>query len=170
MTIRRIRKDPRTQGQRDADAAAVERFERGDFLTVDPSVRRAAIEHVRRRSLERRERVAALGQELGRYRRALGVTQEEVARAIGTRKTNVSRVESGRYGGLTLERFFAMVEAIRTGGGKVSRSDRVVVSIEPDGRIILERLEEVGKVEAQARRGSAKARRAGPPPSVRRAR
>lgn len=122
MTIRPYGKDPRTREQRQADAGALERFERGRFLRVAPSVERAAIERVTARNRERRELVARLGRELGVFRRLLGVSQDEVARAIGTRKANVSRVESGRYGGITLERFLAMIEAIGASAGEARLS------------------------------------------------
>ena len=44
-------------------------------------------------------------------RKAHGLSQEAVARAVGTNKSNISRIESGRHGGLTVERFIAVLEA-----------------------------------------------------------
>jgi transcriptional regulator with XRE-family HTH domain len=69
--------------------------------------------HVQRRYQARRETVAALGKELGVLRRAHGLSQDQVAIAMGTKKSNISRLESGRYGGLTIEYFMAMIDAFR---------------------------------------------------------
>ena len=116
MTIRRYKKDPRTATQKRADREVLRAVESGAFLRVSTAVERAAIEHVRGRREERRDVVATLGRELGVLRRAHGLTQEEVARAVGTNKSNISRIESGRYGGLTIERFIALLEAFQALG------------------------------------------------------
>ena len=65
-----------------------------------------------------------------RIRRVInkGVTEEDLARAFGTNKTNISRAESGRYEGLTVERFLAMVEGIRALGDR-ARTPHVRVFI-----------------------------------------
>jgi transcriptional regulator with XRE-family HTH domain len=68
---------------------------------------------VQRRYQARRETVASLGKELGVLRRAHGLTQDEVAIAVGTKKSNISRLESGHYGGLTIEYFMAIIDAFR---------------------------------------------------------
>jgi DNA-binding XRE family transcriptional regulator len=99
--------------ERVADDRARRLFERGEFLEVDPRAEREAIEDVRRRYQARRETVASLGKELGVLRRAHGLTQEQVAATLGTKKSNISRLESGRYGGLTIEYFMAVIDVFR---------------------------------------------------------
>ncbi len=116
MPVRRYRKDPRSAEERRADKSALQLFERGDFLQVEPALEREAIDDVQRRHQARREVVAALGKELGVLRRAHGLTQEQVARALGTNKSNISRLESGRYGGLTVEYFLAILDTFRVLG------------------------------------------------------
>ncbi|MSP63460.1 MAG: XRE family transcriptional regulator [Myxococcales bacterium] len=49
------------------------------------------------------------------------LTQDQVADAVGTKKSNISRLESGRYGGLTIERFIALLDAFQALGRR-SRS------------------------------------------------
>jgi DNA-binding XRE family transcriptional regulator len=113
MSIQRYRKDPRSTSEKRADASALRLFEQGEFLGVDAAKEREAIDDVRRRYQARRETVASLGKELGVLRRAHGLTQEQVATALGSNKSNVSRLESGRYGGLTIEYFMAIIDAFR---------------------------------------------------------
>jgi DNA-binding XRE family transcriptional regulator len=113
MPIRRYRKDPRTATEHAADESVRRLFERGGFLRVDRALEREAIAHVQSRYQARRDTVAALGKELGLLRRAHGLTQEAVAAALGTKKSNISRLESGRYGGLTIEYFMAVIDAFR---------------------------------------------------------
>ncbi len=113
MPIRRYRKDPRTPTERAADESARRLFEHGGFVGVDEATEREAIEHVQSRYQARRDTVAALGKELGLLRQAHGLTQAAVAAARGTKKSNLSRLESGRYGGLTIEYFMAVVDAFR---------------------------------------------------------
>lgn len=113
MPVRHYRKDPRTLAERRADDSVRGRFEQGRFLEVDAAVERDAIAHVQRRYQARRETVASLGRELGVLRRAHGLTQTQVAIAMGTKKSNISRLESGRYGGLTIEYFMAIIDAFR---------------------------------------------------------
>jgi DNA-binding XRE family transcriptional regulator len=113
MSVRRYRKDPRTLAEKQADDNVRRLFERGRLLKVDADVERDAIAHVQRRYRARRETVAAFGKELGVLRRAHGLTQDQVAVAMGTKKSNISRLESGRYGGLTIEYFMAMIDAFR---------------------------------------------------------
>ena len=100
MPVRHYRKDPRTLTEKHADDSVRRLFERGQILGVDANVERDAIAHVQHRYQARRETVAALGKELGLLRRAHGWTQEQVAIAMGTKKSNISRLESGSYGGL----------------------------------------------------------------------
>ena len=107
VSVRRYRKDPRAAAERRADESVLRRFERGELLGVDPIVEREAVDHVQRRYQARRETVASLGTELGVLRRAHGLTQDQIAVALGTKKSNISRLESGQYGGLTIEYFLA---------------------------------------------------------------
>lgn len=111
MALRRYRKDPRSRSEQSADEDMLRKFERAEVLRVEPRVEREAVELVMRRRGDRRELVALLGRELGVLRRAHGLSQEQVARVVGTNKSNISRLESGRYGGLTVERFIAVLEA-----------------------------------------------------------
>lgn len=111
MAIKRIRKDPRSAAEQRADKDLLRSFERGKVLQVQAGVVDKAVEHVLGRRADRRDLVALLGRELGVLRRAHGLSQEAVAHAVGTNKSNISRLESGRYGGLTVERFIAVLEA-----------------------------------------------------------
>jgi DNA-binding XRE family transcriptional regulator len=113
MPVRHYRKDPRTPAERRADDSVRHLVERGQFLEVDAEAERDAVAHVQRRYQARRDTVALLGKELGVLRRAHGLTQDEVAIAVGTKKSNISRLESGHYGGLTIEYFMAIIDAFR---------------------------------------------------------
>jgi transcriptional regulator with XRE-family HTH domain len=116
MAVRYYRKDPRSGEEKRADDELLRRFRKGEVLQVAPASEREAIDYVQRRHQMRRDLVAALGKELGVLRRAHGLTQEEVACAVGTAKSNISRLESGRYGGLTVERFVAVLDAFEALG------------------------------------------------------
>ena len=113
MPVRRYRKDPRTVAQKRADDSVRRLVDRGELLEVDAGVEREAVDHVQRRYQARREMVASLGKELGVLRRAHGLTQGQLAVALGTKKSNISRLESGHYGGLTIEYFIAVIDAFR---------------------------------------------------------
>jgi len=113
MPVQHYRKDPRTLAEKRADESVRRLFERGHLLQIDAGVERDAVVHVQRRYQARRETVASLGRELGVLRRAHGLTQDQVAIAVGTKKSNISRLESGHYGGLTIEYFMAIIEAFR---------------------------------------------------------
>jgi len=129
MPVRRYRKDPRSEAQRRADEEALVLFERGEFLSVKPSAERAAIDLVTRRQAERRQLAASLGVRLGLLRRAHGISQPQLARVLGTSKSNVSRLESGRDGGLTVERLIAVEDAIRSLAGRTrtaARGERLI--------------------------------------------
>ena len=133
MPIRRYRTDPRSGPQRRADEEALQGFERGQFLRVSPSIERAAIEFVTRRQAERRTFAAQLGVRLGLLRRIHGISQQQLARVLGTSKSNMSRLERGRDGGLTVERLIAVEEAIRSLAGRAaigSREERLI-HVEP---------------------------------------
>ena len=112
MPIRRYQTDPRSKPQRRADEEVLTLFERGDFLRVAPSTEKAAIEFVTRRQAERRQFAASLGVRLGLLRRVSGISQQQLARVLGTSKSNISRLERGRDGGLTVERLVAVEDAI----------------------------------------------------------
>jgi len=133
MPIRRYQRDPRSEPQRRADEEALAWFERGKFLRVPPSMERAAIDFVKRRQAERRQFAASLGVRLGLLRRAHGISQQQLARALGTSKSNVSRLESGRDGGLTVERLVAVEDAIRALAGRVGAGARIegLIHLEP---------------------------------------
>jgi DNA-binding transcriptional regulator YiaG len=120
MPIRRYRKDPRSEAQRRADEEALALFERGQFLRIEAAAERAAIDFVTSRQAERRQIAANLGVRLGLLRRAHGITQQHLARVLGTTKSNVSRLESGRDGGLTIERLIAVDDAIRSLAGRTT--------------------------------------------------
>lgn len=113
MTILRGRKDPRTPSQRRADQEMLARIEQGGALTVRPDDLEAAARRIRERNEERRREVARLGEEIAELRRSYGLTQDEIARAIGTSKPNISALERGRAPGISVERFMAVIEAIR---------------------------------------------------------
>lgn len=89
MPIRRYRRDPRSERQRRADEEVLAGFERGDFLGVPPSIEKAAIEAVTRRQAERRQFAANLGVRLGLLRRGHGIPQQQLARVLGTTKSNI---------------------------------------------------------------------------------
>lgn len=124
MPIRRYRDDPRSESQRRADEELLAGFELGEMLRVPASVERAAIETLARRQAERRQFAASLGVRLGLLRRAHGISQQQVARVLGTTKGNISRLESGRDGGLTVERFIAVEEALRLLAGRKVETTR----------------------------------------------
>jgi len=113
MTILRGRKDPRTPAERKADEEMLARIEQNSALVVRPDELEAAAHRIRERNAERRREVARLGEELAELRRWFGLTQDEIARAIGTSKPNISALERGRAPGISVERFMAVIEAIR---------------------------------------------------------
>ena len=124
MPIRRYRDDPRSESQRRGDEELLAAFDRGEMLRVPPSVERGAIETLARRQAERRQFAANLGVRLGLVRRAHGISQQQVARVLATTKGNISRLESGRDGGLTIERFIAVEEAVRLLAGRKVENTR----------------------------------------------
>lgn len=117
MTIVRRQKDPRTAEQRRADERLLARLERGEALAVSPKVVAAAARRIRARNAERRREVARLGMEVAELRRTFGLTQDEIARAIGTSKPNICALERGRAPGISLERFLAVLEMLGTRTG-----------------------------------------------------
>ena len=117
MTILRGNKDPRTPQQRQADKRLADRVERGVALVVNPAELEAAGSRSRERNGERRREVARLGTQIASLRRVFGMTQDEIARAIGTSTPNISALERGRAPGISLERFMAVFDTLRGSGG-----------------------------------------------------
>ena len=113
MPIREIDHDPRTPGQKRADQKVLEAVEKGEFPTVSPAARKEAIARLRDKR-KAREQAAQLGAALGEERRVLGITQEQLAQTLGTQKSNISRLESGRHGGLSMETFLAACTALKS--------------------------------------------------------
>ena len=118
MTILRGNKDPRTAQQRQADERLVDRVERGVALVVTPEALEAGATRIRERNAERRREVARLGTEIAELRRVFGMTQDEIARAIGTSTPNISALERGRAPGISLERFMAVIDTLRARVGE----------------------------------------------------
>lgn len=112
MAIKKLQRDPRTRAERRADEAVRAKFDSGEFLTITPKCEADAIKRVERAYETRRRLAAGLGVQLGILRRGKGMSQEQLARLVGTKKSNISRLESGRYGGLSIERFLAVFETI----------------------------------------------------------
>jgi len=133
MPIRRYQRDPRSEPQRRADEAALTSFEHGDLLRVPPSIEKAAIDFVTKRHADRRTFAASLGFRLGLLRSAHGISQQQLARVLGTAKSNVSRLERGRDGGVTVERLMAVEEAIRSLAGRTHTAGREerLIHVEP---------------------------------------
>lgn len=104
--------DPRTAEQKRADEDVQRALASGDFPRGTIDERRASIERARRKK-QARGKAAALGLGLAELRLSLGLSQQEVSRALGTQRSAVSRVESGSYGGLTIERFLLILSTIR---------------------------------------------------------
>jgi DNA-binding transcriptional regulator YiaG len=123
MTIIRGQKDPRTAEQRRADERLLTRFERGEALAVSREVVSAAAGRIRTRNAERRREVARLGMEIAELRRTFGLTQEEIARALGTSKPKISALERGRAPGISLERLLAVLGTLRARTGAGAHAD-----------------------------------------------
>ena len=119
---RPLDRDPRTARQRAADASALLAFERGELLAVPRKKLADAVVSARERSHILAEVRMAAG-ELGRLRRQWGITQEQLARAIGSHKTDISRAESGRHAP-SLRRLLLTVRAIeQLSGAEVAGSE-----------------------------------------------
>ncbi len=114
MPIRRYKTDPRTASERLADEQFLARLRAGDISFSTPDREAEAARSLRRDHAQLRKRVSLLGVRLGLFRRALGLSQEQVAAVLGTKKGNISRLESGRETGLSIERFFKIVAGLET--------------------------------------------------------
>lgn len=123
MTIVRRRKDPRTAEQRGADERLLARFERGEALMVSRKAVHDATRRIRTRNAERRREVARLGMAIAELRRTFGLTQAEIAQAIGTSKPNICALERGRAPGISLERFLAVLETLGARPGALGHAD-----------------------------------------------
>jgi len=102
--------------QRRQDEAVQQAIAAGSFSRLTPeegrrSRKRAALKREARRKAE------ALGLDLAELRRGAGLTQAELATLIGTQRTDISRLESGRYGGLTVDRLVAILAAVKGASG-----------------------------------------------------
>jgi transcriptional regulator with XRE-family HTH domain len=116
MPIRELEHDPRSPEQKRADQEVLEAVERGEFPTPDAAARKEALARLRKKK-QARAQAAELGAALGAARRELGITQERLAEALGTQKSNISRLESGRYGGMSIETFLAACTALKNLSG-----------------------------------------------------
>lgn len=101
LTASRIRRDdPRSPEQKKMDEAMQKDIESGILIRADEKTRQQAIKlaHKRKRI---RAFVAKIGRRLGALRRLNGMTQAQVAEGMMTTPSAISRIESGKYGGLT---------------------------------------------------------------------
>lgn len=105
------RNDPRTEDQKKADEKLRAALENGTCPRASDSDRKKAIQLIERKK-EARQEAAKLGIELVALRRCFGITQKELAGAIGTQHSDISRIERGDYGGLTIERFLLILARI----------------------------------------------------------
>ena len=105
--------DPRTPEEKLQDEKVQQAIQDGTFFLLTPEERRQSIARARLKK-EARKKAEAIGQDLARLRREANMTQEQLAKLIGTKRTDISRLESGRYGGLTIERFLAIIDAIKS--------------------------------------------------------
>jgi ribosome-binding protein aMBF1 (putative translation factor) len=112
MPIKRGHRDPRTEAERKSDEEVLANFEAGKFLALTPDREAAAIERVEAAYETGRKLAANLGSQLGTLRRGRGMSQEELARLVGTKKSNISRLETGREGGISIERFLAIFQVL----------------------------------------------------------
>ncbi len=58
------------------------------------------------------ERIVALGQRYKGYRKAVGVSQQDVHRKTGVAMSTISLFENGKGQGLSLEHFYLLMEAV----------------------------------------------------------
>jgi predicted XRE-type DNA-binding protein len=109
--------DRRTPKQRRQDEEVQRAIEEGTFsrLSVRERQESRARASVRKES---RRRAEGLGVTLGEIRRALGLTQAQVASRLGTKRPDISRLESGRHGGLTADRLIALLMTLQEAAGQ----------------------------------------------------
>jgi transcriptional regulator with XRE-family HTH domain len=58
-----------------------------------------------------------MGAGIKAMRLSLGMTQDELARSISTHRSDISRLESGRFGGMTIARLLLIVDALASKAG-----------------------------------------------------
>ena len=144
MARKKLDKDPRSAKEKAADEALAKAVERGKV--INPERRKGAKARLRERAAARgaaAREVARLGPELKALRTEAGLTQAELAEAIATKNTDVSRMEAGKHP-VTLERLLAIVEVLETKTGarliRSSRSDVPYAATLRAGRECWERL------------------------------
>jgi DNA-binding XRE family transcriptional regulator len=108
--------DPRTTVQKQQDEEVQNALEDGSFSRLTSQDRDQSRERARLKK-DARRKAEAIGIELAHLRRSAGLTQAQLARIIGTQRTAISRLESGRYGGLTVDRYVAILSAINAASG-----------------------------------------------------
>ena len=58
------------------------------------------------------ERIISLGRRYGAYRKAVGISQQDVHRKTGVAMSTISLFENGKGQGLSLEHFYLLMEAV----------------------------------------------------------
>ena len=100
--------DPRTAKQRRQDEKVQRAIGGGTFTRLSAQAKQESRSRASVRKESRRQ-AAAIGIALSRIRRGLGLTQAQVAVRLGTKRPDISRLESGRHAGLTTERLIALL-------------------------------------------------------------
>ena len=70
-----------------------------------------------------KEYVGVLGRRLGEVRKKIGYSQKVIAERMGVKRSQVSRIDSGKYGGLTVQMFLRYWQALFGMIGQVSLCD-----------------------------------------------
>ena len=109
-------RDRRTSAERRRDATVERAIEAGTFSRLTAGDRRQSRDRARLRKAARAS-AERLGLAIGDLRRSAGIPQARLAQLIGTQRTDLSRLESGRYGGVTVDRLNALVMAIKEESG-----------------------------------------------------
>lgn len=104
-------RDPRTERQKRGDAAVLAAVEAGTLFPPRPADEVRILKYWMRLRPEARALATKLGMALGVVRAAIGVSQKELAKRIGTKQADVSRMEAGRHG-LTVERLLTVLGAL----------------------------------------------------------
>lgn len=107
--IRVLQDDPRTLEQKEADEEMRRIFE--TFGTLAPPELRKEVELKKKKAIIR-ILVGKVGKALGKRREAMGKTQTDLAEKMGTHASQISRIESGNYGGLTWQTFYRYWNAL----------------------------------------------------------
>ena len=127
MSIKRS--DPRTEKQKEIDENMQNALEKGTLARATPDERKKAIIRAKQKK-EARKRAARLGLVLAEMRQECNMTQKDLADAIGTKHSDISRIESGRYGGLTIERFLMIFIKLIANNESLSENLRYGASLE----------------------------------------